>query len=174
MTSRTCTEDSVEERFYRYTDIPAASHHDPSVCWTWIGATRDDRYGQLGTSRGTESAHRISWRLHHDLNEQDLRGVRFGHTCGNRLCVRPDHLFVHPPGRRRSPKSGPLRGERNSNATFTDAQVREIKTAMVAGATLRSLALQYNTHLSTLSQIRLGNTWAHVGYDPPQQPPSFE
>ena len=58
------------------------------VCWEWTGA-KTRGYGQIGTGGKVQYAHRVSWEL---VNGQIPEGMFLDHRCGNRLCVRPDHL----------------------------------------------------------------------------------
>ncbi len=61
-------------------------------CWEWIGALDKDGYGQLHAVRDgkqtTMRAHRLSFLLDRGF----LPDLDIDHLCGNRRCVRPDHL----------------------------------------------------------------------------------
>jgi hypothetical protein len=67
-------------------------------CWDWIGSTVDG-YGQFGFQVPDEGrrmipAHRFAW-------ESAFGAIPGGadvlHRCGNRACVRPDHLVLWDP-----------------------------------------------------------------------------
>lgn len=59
-------------------------------CWTVHGY----RYGKIKTGppeKRTISAHRFSWELHFGPVPA---GKCVCHACNNKLCVRPDHLYL--------------------------------------------------------------------------------
>jgi len=62
---------------------------DPDGCWIWTAATNGFYGKMLGFGKRLESAHRISWKLHHgDIPD----GLMVDHKCRNTLCVNPKHL----------------------------------------------------------------------------------
>jgi hypothetical protein len=58
-------------------------------CWEWRGHRLQSGYGTASDSRGTEPAHRRSYRL---FVGPIGAGLEIDHLCRNRGCVRPDHL----------------------------------------------------------------------------------
>jgi hypothetical protein len=119
-------------------------------CWIWTKSTNDGGYGQFNFDGDIRLVHRLSYEIAFGPIPKSLLVC---HKCDNRVCVRPDHLFLgtHTDNNRDMFKKGRghvfdgthMRGERNPNSKLTDAQRREVWAARERGETLQSIGDRY-------------------------------
>lgn len=147
-------------------------------CWVWTGSTWRG-YGQFGMNRRSYRAHRIAWLIAHGSWPS---GVCVCHSCDNRACVNPDHLWLgtnadnvadrHAKGRdarnfgdRNGARIRPekmSRGTSNAAAKINSDAVRAIRYACNHGARQVDLAATYGVNQTTISAICRRKIWSHV------------
>jgi len=68
---------------------------DPTTgCWIWQRSTSLNGYGQVWHDGRVQRAHRVFYQLYVGPIPD---GYQVDHTCGQRLCVNPDHLQAVTP-----------------------------------------------------------------------------
>lgn len=139
--------------------------HMPTPCWVWTASTTTAGYGHLGvgsTIDGTkriESSHRLSYKWHVGDIPNDRHVL---HECDNRLCVRPDHLYLG------TPLSNAHDREKRHRVSgrIHDAIVAELRAKYgprgVNGWTVKALSEKYGLPMATVWRIVVGVSYRHV------------
>lgn len=141
-------------------------------CWEWTGARNEKRggYGAFAVKVGRRKlaipAHRIAYLLEvGDVPD----GWMVLHCCDNPPCVRPDHLFLGlalhntadmiAKGRM---QPGDHAGVRNGRARLTPSDVLAIRELLTKGVYQQEIAYRFGITQSTVSNISVRKTWAHL------------
>jgi hypothetical protein len=133
------------------------------TCWLWTGFRNTVHgYGQFDW-RFEHRAHRAAWRLTHGTIPE---GMSVLHKCDNKLCVRPDHLFLgdQKTNVRDCVAKGRIsRGEHRPQHKLTEGQIREIRQRYVARTgTYRGMAKEYGVQACYIWKIVKRTAWRHV------------
>lgn len=144
------------QRHSAYTD----KRGGPAACWPWVGGKNGGGYGIFGLNRRSVLAHRAAWAFVNSAMPHPK--VKVLHDCDNPACQNPAHLFLGTQadnvadmiakGRKRVAS-----GERTGNAKLTVVQVDAIRGD---GRSQSIIAADYGLHQTTVSRIKLRQTWA--------------
>ena len=149
---------SHKQRFYEYFQIME------SGCWEWNGGFFKTGYGQFKLNKSSELAHRASWILH---NGEIPEKMCICHTCDNRKCVNPKHLFVgtytdNMQDMIRKGRRGFNAGESRADTKFTNCQILEIRIRLDEGESQTTIAKEFNVDQTTIHYIFARKTWKHI------------
>lgn len=150
---------SNKTRFWEYVD-----KKKPSECWEWLGYKKPGGYGQFhryGFGRHKPiGAHRFSYELKFGPIP---KGLLICHTCDNRYCVNPKHLWLGTHADNFRDMKNKMRhcyGERNALAKLTSKKVKEIRFKYEnTNTTQQKLANEYGIERGSIGKILRNERW---------------
>lgn len=155
------TVETVSRRFFSFV-------RKTEGCWIWDGRRKKNGYGRFvigwRRKRRVYGAHQISLMLHNGI-DLDAR-IYVCHTCDNRACVNPAHLYLGTPMSNVSDmvRRGRGRGQfkPGQNALFSAEKIREIRAKMESGASVRSVASELGVTGQCVRAIKARKTYRYI------------
>lgn len=135
-------------------------HSEPITevgCWVWMGAVSNAGYGICASEKKkTSSAHKVAYEA---FVGKIPEGMVVAHTCDNRLCVNPSHLWLatHKQNSQDMVKKGrSAKGEKCGKSKLTDEQVKFIRKSNLSH---RKLGEMFNVSHANIGYVKRGATW---------------
>jgi hypothetical protein len=149
----------MKDQLSRFAEKFALSD-DPDGCWQWTAAKGGKGYGRFGKVY----AHRFSYATFVGEIGPNLCVC---HTCDNRACVNPNHMFLGTNAdnladmraKGRDSKPPLIAGEASPRAKLTEAIVRDIRASNLSYA---ENARRYGVTTAAVRFACTGRTWKHV------------
>lgn len=161
MPNQFTTPRDIRIRFWSKVAITA----HPDRCWEWQAGCNKYGYGKFKRNTQPCRAHRVAWEL---INGDIPDGLHVLHTCDNRKCCNPKHLFLGTNQDNMDDKVAKGRqhkvptGERHPNHKISREQMHDIRKRYNAGGiSHRGLALETGLSRAQIGRILKGTSWQH-------------
>lgn len=127
-------------------------------CWEWTGTLNQGGYGKF---RGI-NASRIMWEYEYGKILDDLQVL---HTCDNRKCVNPSHLFlgtISDNMKDKVKKNRQSKGSKIGNSILNEEIVYQIRKQRLEGKTYKELQEIFSISFYLVRSICKNRQWKHV------------
>lgn len=160
-------------------------------CWNWTGMVHPLGYAKIKADGGRGAKPLTASRVSYELNVGSIPpGLSVLHRCDNKICVRPDHLFLGTLGdnnrdrwhKNRDAKMAPHNLERTLAVSKTPPQRADFGASNVNAKmteeivtyarlnpdnlTVRALAEKFGVNTKTMHEAIIGRRWRHVATPP--------
>ena len=145
---------AVRERFWSKVKRGAENE-----CWPWTAGLSFHGYGHFGLGNRNWRANRVALLITKGPIPADMHAL---HTCDNRACCNPSHLFAGTVQQNNAQRDAQLKctkGEKHHSARLTEPQVLEI---LASKERVGILAKRYGVYSSAIYDIWRGTTWKHL------------
>lgn len=161
---------TLEERLWAKVDKTPGQGPNGD-CWEWRGYIhKKNGYGYLAKTNSLADGMISSNRAAYTVSKGEIPdGLWILHTCDNRPCCNPDHLWAGTPkentqdmiakGRRRKADQV-AKGEDVLLSTLTEEMVRAMRAE--PPMTFKALGEKYGVSAGTANKVILRQTWKHI------------
>lgn len=134
-----------------------------SGCWEWQGSFHNGGYGHFSVRDFNFKAHRVAYRIYYAY---DPKSLHVCHTCDNRACVNPFHLWLGTNAdniQDKMTKQRQARGESNAHHKLTEQDVLYIRSIYIPKhGEISRLARLFSITPTNMVAILKHETWKHI------------
>jgi hypothetical protein len=146
---------SVFDRFWAKVAFTA----NPDRCWDWQAAKSTNGYGFFKSDK-LKHSHRVAYELTYGKIDGNLLVC---HSCDNRLCCNPAHLFLGTTQQNTQDKVNKGRqakGEKIASHKLTADQIQYIRTRFATGIySKRQIAQEMKVGVENIRRIVKNKSW---------------
>jgi len=128
-------------------------------CWQMSVVNKRDGYGRIYFLGDKHTAHRISFFIFKDFCASNLLNepwIEICHTCDNRACINPNHLFKGTKSDNMKDCFNKGRSGGLFKSKFSKETIKQIQERLAEGIQQKLIAKEFNISPSYLSQIKHG------------------
>lgn len=154
-------ESAIEDIYRRFLD--RMQRTDDTDCWLWTGGV----FKATGYAKLVLGTNLLASRISYVIYKGPIGGLCVLHTCDNRICVNPDHLWLGTNADNSADmvakgRSAPQHGTLNPRAVLTEEIVANIKLRLRNGERQNKIAADVGVCNQTINFIANEKTWRHV------------
>ena len=132
-------------------------------CWGWKGYLHSG-YGEVRNNKNYIKAHRFSWEMNFGKIPE---GKYVLHSCDNRSCSNPSHLFLgtHKDNMVDMLSKGRQKGaigSKNIKAKLSEENVLEIRRLIQEKVIISEIAKSFSVTKGSIYKIKSGTYWKHI------------
>lgn len=136
---------------------------DKNGCLVWNKGTCGKNYSCIFFNRKSYRGNRLSFAAYNKFNLKSKNIIC--HTCDNRLCVNPKHLWegtIDQNNKDCHRKKRAKVGDNHWWSKFTSKQVLQIRKRIKNGTSPYIIASEYGVYPSTIYRLKDRSTWKSV------------
>lgn len=159
---RVCNSVFEGDRARKYCSIKCiiqdkSEENEKTGCWEWK-ASKNNRYGKLRWKGKWISAHRAAYQ---EYNGKIDNGMLICHSCDNKLCCNPEHLWqgTHKQNMNDMWRKGRASSrEKNPFTKFTLEQIDEMKKLKKEGFSIQRICRIFNCTAPYVCHVMKGES----------------